>query len=390
MTEVIENPTNIPEGVTTGYQAQNTVLYASMVGFTNINFRNNKIAAGSIFEYLGNLIKVIEDEDVYDINSMNNSLFYIYAYFNASNIVLFRASTDEPIWNEHKNGYYKSVDGNLQRAIIKAVRNISDNSITGVQMNNILNNVTSVTPPNSGGNQVYTKNVRAHEVTHQNPGWYRFEIKSGSGKGNGVNSSNQSGGGGGVPSIFNSINGVFYHLGGAILVHIGGNGFNGGSGESVVYSYGSSGAGAGGGSGAGEESYIMSGSQIYKTEKIFPGNGGSSGNKSGGGGFLDNIASNINFSLSYSNGSNGSGNKGGKGGGQGGNGGAGTFNNTQGENGFIGILGYGGGGAGGQGYHGGENSEYGGGGGGGGGAPGWNRSLGDTAAGYVTLWFLGQ
>jgi len=377
-----------------------------MVGFTNINFRNNKIAAGSIFEYLGNLIKVTADEDVTSITSMNNDLFYIYAYFNANNAVAFRASTDKPDWFDNRNGYYKLVDGKYQRAIIKAVRNVSDNSITGVQMNNILNNVTSVTPPNSGGTQVYTKNVRAHEVTHQNPGWYRFEIKSGLGNGAGANYSGYTGGAGGIASTYNSISGVFYHFGGTILVHVGGNGFNGGGGGNgasltnpTVVTYLIS--GGGGGSGAGEESYIISGSQIYKTERIKSGNGGSGNGGAGGHGSLDEVSVSNFVSLNGNGGngdnynSTGNGGIGGAGGGQGGRGdGGGSLTSyTPPGRGGSGVFGYGAGGGGASAQllqEDGINKFIAGAGGGGGGAPGWNRSLGDGAAGYVTIWFLGQ
>jgi len=410
MTEVISNPDNVPSGVTTGYQRQNTVLYASMVGFTNINFRSNKIAAGSIFEYLGNLIKVTADESVSNIASMGNSMFYIYAFFNSSNVVEFRASADVPDWFDNLNGHYKLVSGKYQRAIIKAVRSADNNGIMGVQMNNILNNVASVTPPNSGGTQVYTNNVRAHEVTHQNPGWYRFEMKSGSGNGAGTSATANAAGGGGTPSTYNSISGVFYHFGGAILVHVGGNGFMGGSGG-VSTNSSATGHGGGGGSGAGEESYIVSGSQIYKTERIRSGDGGDGGNGSsvvgsGGRGSLDMGGASSNFTALNGNGENGRGQlfsndnsikvfpaAGGAGGNGGGAGVASAINGSTAAiaaRGGSGVLGYGAGGGGSSYTSASSGSQYSGPGGGGGGAPGWNRSLGDSAAGYVNIFFLGQ
>jgi hypothetical protein len=401
MALVISNPDNVPGEVTSGYQQQNTVLYASMTGFMNINFRNNRIASGSIFEYLGNLIKVTADEDIQNVYSMNNGFFYIYAYYREDGTVSFIAKSNAPEWNSYKNGYYLNNNGKLERALIRAIRDLDSNSIIGTQMNNILNNEQGVVPPNNGGIQVYTKNTKGRDTRHFDSGWYRFVIQSGLGLGNGRDGEsslnhNPPNGAGGVSSISNSINGVFYHSGGVLLINVGGNGFSGGSGGMQNFGgISAGGVGGGGGSGAGEESYIISGGQKYEAKAVYPGKGGDShigysvpgGGTPGGIGTLSDVLTNT-FRLHDGNGGDG--------------GATTTQGNQSGSSINYGKPGLGNGGDTHGDGNGGAGAGYGGGGGaspdssdpgssgGGGGAPGWFRPNGSTAAGYVTIWSLGQ
>ena len=240
-------------------------------------------------------------------------------------------------------------------------------------MNSILTNVNSVVPANSGGTLVFNKAIRTHETYHGQSGWFRYELQSGLGNGDG-------GTGGGVPAVSNSITGVFYHNGGNIIIHIGGNGFNGGN-RSASY------AGSGG-SGAGEETYIISGQQKFFTERVKPGNGSNgNGNFSHGGfGILSETADKytLNVTSPYPtldvNYCIGNGTAGGSGDTSvAGQPGGGWGNNVKGK-----TLGFGWGGGGGGGTN--SSSTYG---GGGGGSPGWTRLLGDTAAGYCRLFYIG-
>jgi len=347
MAEILPNPDNMPGQVTSGYQRQKTVLFASMSGYTNLKMSGNAIVAGSVFELNGVLFRVFEDEEINGLSEISASVFfYIYAEPVEEGIAQFHARTDVPVWHIEKAGYYISDN---KRALIKAIKR-PDGHVEGVKMNSILTNVNSICPPNSGGTEVFNKAVRAHEGFHANPGWYRFELQSGAGSGNG--SSGQSpgssigggvltGGSGGIASLKNSINGVFYHPGGIILVHIGGSGYNGSSGSNGSYSNSGGGegnytnpAGAGGGSGAGEETYILSGAQRFTTEGVRAGRGG------GAGQLVDFVGSQQGLPISVHYG-------------------IGSPGNGSGTNGSGGL-------------------------------PGWARNLGDAAAGYCRLYFLGE
>jgi hypothetical protein len=219
---ILHNPDNVPGAVTSGYQRQNTVLFASMTGFSNLNLDRNLITAGSVFEINGAIFRCLNDETINNLESISHStIFYIYAEPINANELMFYARNTNPDWNVLKGGYYI----NNNRALIKAIKN-QNGDVEAVKMNSILTNVNSVVPPNSGGNEVITRTVKTHESYHGEAGWYRFDIKSGLGGGNGgshVSGSNAVTAGG-VPSNFNSFTGVFYHSGGAMIIHVGGNG----------------------------------------------------------------------------------------------------------------------------------------------------------------------
>jgi hypothetical protein len=348
MAEILQNPDNVPGNVTTGYQLQNTVLFASMTGFINTNLTGNDVSAGTVFELNGALARCFNNEAIFNLSSIPQStIFYIYAEPVNNEEVQFYARLTKPVWNNLKGGYYSTPTSN-NRAIIKAIKN-SSGEIEAVKMNSILTDVNSVCPPNSGGTQVINKTVRAHESYHGTPGWYRFEMQSGLGGGDGGYSG--SGGAGGIPSVSNSLTGVFYHSGGVIIIHVGGNGFNGAAGTD--YNGGTTGGGGGGGSG--EETYIISGSQKFSTERILGGNGGNNGNVS-----IDiNAGSAATLeSILYKN--------------------VGTGGDT-GHSSFLGGI-FGSGGTGGSPV---ASSKYV---GGKGGKPGWLRPFNDSAAGYCNLY----
>jgi len=349
MATLIQNPDNVPGAVTTGYQLQNTVLFASMTGHNQVSLDADAgaVKQGSVFELNGSIARVHETEGIKG-SITASEINYVYAVPDG-NLVVFHFSTVAPRWSAPKGGWYR--EGSGERALLTVITDSSGN-IAGTNL--LTNAFDTLVPPNAGGVSAGEWNVRTHAAIHLNRGWYRYEITSGSGAGNGTNAGGGgSVGAGGSPSVSNVINGVFFHNGGGLIVHVGGDGFSGGNGTSA--SVGNN--GGGGGSGAGEESYILSGSQKFSTENIRPGHGGAGTASRGGVGLLGDMVAG-NPALSPGNGINGGASSIGGGGSAGGFGGEG-------------------GGAGSQNANGGS-----------GGAPGWMRPLGDSDAGRVAIWRL--
>jgi hypothetical protein len=278
MAIIIPNPTNIPEAVSTGYQRQNTVIFASMVGFCNISMSNiGVISAGSVVEINGVLVKSYYDENVSGINLIpGNMMFFIYAVPVNAEEIEYRASIEVPEWSTEKSGYY---DGG--RAVIRASKD-SSGSIGGItKMTDIL---YAATLPNEGGTLIYSKNVRSFEHLYLTSGWYRYEMASGLGNGDGQNASS-SPGAGGVPYISITKTAVFWCPGCSVAIRIGGNGYNGVAGSVGLSGGGSGGSGngrtggpgGGSGAGAGEETSISFLSTIFSTGNTESGRGGSGG-----------------------------------------------------------------------------------------------------------------
>ena len=400
-TTFIRNPDNVPGAVTTGYQAQNTVLFASMTGHNNvaINKEARTMAQGSVFEIDGNIARVTKTEGITG-SLMAGAINYVYAIPDGDN-VSFHFSTVPPAWNATKGGWYRG-DTN-ERALITAITD-SDGNIVGTNI--LTNELDIIVPPNAGGVSVYNvSNTKTHTSIHLDRGWHRYDIRSGGfghggNGGDGSNAANASvpGGTSGSrgTSTANRINitGVFFHNGGSLIVHIGGNGFTGQPGESGAAGglfIGSSGGGGGGGSGAGEESYILSGSSKFSTGRTTPGTGGGGGvggggtgglSGTGGSGGLGTIGINDSIMVSEVNWVTNLG-------GVPGTGGAGSASGgVNGSNGVspagMGFGGVGGGGGSSIGTGGGND----GGNGGMGGAPGWLRAIGSNNAGSVQIWRL--
>jgi hypothetical protein len=265
MATIIPNPDNIPGAVSSGYQRQNTLIFASIVGFCNINITTSGvISTGSIIEINGSLARSFANEQVTGLDAIPiNSVLYIYAVPVSEKEVVYQASVNVPVWNTEKGGYYY----NANRAVLKATKDGNGNLIGVTIMDDPL---TSDIPSNSGGVLVFSSSVRSHTRITLDSGWYRYEMVSGLGKGNGGNGSTYTGvyyngsGAAGVASTSYFRGAVFKHQSGEILIHVGGNGYNGepgGSGRNAEHTSGSSGGGSG--SGAGEETYILKSRRKY-------------------------------------------------------------------------------------------------------------------------------
>jgi hypothetical protein len=290
MAIIIKNPTNIPEAVSTGYRQQNIVIYASMVGFCNINMTGfGIISAGSVVEINGSLVKSYKAEEVLGINSIpNSSLFFVYIVPDNETDSYYEARIDVPEWDTVKSGYY-STDGS--RAVIRAYRDENGNIGGITKMADILS--TDI-PPNSGGVLIYTKNVRSFEHLYLEPGYYRYEMASGLGQGNGGNGevgktggSASAGGAWGVPTVAIVKSAVFWSPGCSVAIRVGGSGLPGlEGGDGAGNTYGSGGGGGGSGCGAGEETSISFLSTKFTTGKSESGKGGDGGTAMRGSGGL--------------------------------------------------------------------------------------------------------
>jgi len=357
---IIQNPDNVPGEVTTGYQLQNTVLFAAMTGLVNVALDglNRKIKQGSIFELNGNIVRVTADVGVSGNLTVSSStgLCYIYAVPTNDGKVDFTFSSIVPTWNANKGGWYRGTTN--ERALINLITNGS--IVSGVYI--MSSEIDMVVPPNSGGTLVGTWNTRTHTVAHLQRGWHRFVIRSGLGRGNSAAPPSRAGG---VPSIYNELTGVFFHQGGGLIIHVGGNGFNGGNGGSL------NGLDAGGGgSGAGEESYIISGSNTYSTEKVRPGNNGVIEKLQMEDIYLG-VTKIIRNRYPMGDGINAGGENV-------------RISGAMAQLSTINDAGWGGFGLGNSANVPANTGAS----GGGGGAPGWIRNFGDTAAGYVQIWRL--
>jgi hypothetical protein len=276
MAIIIENPTNIPVAVLTGYQRQNILIFAGMVGYCNINMSNiGVISGGSVVEINGVLVKSYANEDVSRINLVpNDRMFFIYLVPVNETEMEYRASIDIPQWNNEKGGYY--YDGG--RAVIRASKD-SSGSIGGItKMSDVL---YTTTMPNEGGTLIYSRNYRSLDHLYLTAGWYRYELASGLGGGDGGRGDNVSasypspvGGAGGVPNMNIIKSSVFWCPGCSVEIRVGGNGYTGDSGGD---GYRAAAGVGGGGGGAGEESYVSFLSTKFTTEKTDNGRGGDGG-----------------------------------------------------------------------------------------------------------------
>jgi hypothetical protein len=88
--QLLPNPTFIPEAVSTGYQRQNTNLFAAQTGLDNAIFSTNNnsvVKAGSVLEYNGALYKILTDIDLTnDINDVLNYYDYCFLSFDGEQI----------------------------------------------------------------------------------------------------------------------------------------------------------------------------------------------------------------------------------------------------------------------------------------------------------------
>jgi hypothetical protein len=121
MAVIYPMPTNVPELVSTGYQRQNTLMFAVMTGYLNFmltemnTIRSPKVEAGSMFEMNGGLFAVLATESIG--GSLGTGQSYVYAVPYDSGAT-FQYATVKPVWSAAKGGWY---NGN-NRAVALVVR----------------------------------------------------------------------------------------------------------------------------------------------------------------------------------------------------------------------------------------------------------------------------
>ena len=275
MFQKLPNPDNVPGLVTTGYQRQNTNMFAIQAGIdTTEPFDDGTaitILVGGVVEFNGTLFKV--SQEIVIQKPISARAYWIALTDNGNNTASARLVERPGKWYPTKQGCYLN-DGSRV--------------LNYVSLGDISN------PPVSG--EVYSKTTKGRSKTRLKKGWYFANIASGkAGNGgngnNGISGTTVSGGAGGVPTYSQFARAVFFHKGKKnISIKVGGDGFPGGAGGT---GYQGKGSGGGGATGDGEESSVND----IKTEistgrggdggnslSSYPGAGGGGGNRGGNGG----------------------------------------------------------------------------------------------------------
>jgi hypothetical protein len=367
--QLLPNPTNIPEAVSTGYQRQNTNVFVLQTGFDTTEPNDDEagtitIPAGGVVEINGSLFKLTADISLTKPDT--NTAYWIAVADNGDGTASLSLVTRPGIYNPAKKGCYTTSGA---RTLNWSSFGVPDSLTIG------LND--------------FSKNTKGTAKFTLEKGWYYIDLKSGGGKGDGGVSST-IGGGGGVASTYNSVTKtLFIEKPMTVTIKIGGSGYNGGNGGSGA---GFGAGGGGGGSGYGEASSVFE--LGLEAGEVIGGNGGnglgSLAPSGGGGGIIGGDGGITSASSGGVNGVAGSSVLGGLGleiysGGNGGaggryNSGSGGAGGSPGRNSNGGIGGNGTGST--------SSGMAGGGGGGGMGSHGRWRPDGDPAAGYCNIYKL--
>jgi hypothetical protein len=269
----LPNPDNVPGAVTTGYQRQNTNIFAIQTGIdTTEPFDNNNgiitIPAGGILDVNGVLYKIVSEINL--TKSNRNTAYWIAISDNEDGSADMELVTRPGIWNSEKQSCY-TADGRR--------------TLNWVSLGELFNPpTTSIIAEHSSPT---TKTVYYAQLTK---GWKYAHMGSGLGGGNGGNAPNgvnQSGGSGGVPSSYIEVKKLFFCDSNMFIsIRVGGNGGNGGRGGN---GQNNGTAGGGGAGGEGESTSIICSSFIIETGICPAGNPGAGrdvgfGGRSGNGG----------------------------------------------------------------------------------------------------------
>jgi hypothetical protein len=255
--QLLPNPTNIPEAVSTGYQRQNTNVFCLQTGLdTTEPFDNDDgtitIPEGGIVEANGSLFKLLSTVNI--TKTDQDTANWLAVSDNGDGTANISPVTRPGMWNPAKKGCY-----------------LLDGSRT-------LNWFSFGIPNNLTENTLFFQNVKGIWNIFLQKGWYYIDLRSGLGRGNGGDGYDYGvpgGGGGGIPSLFNVKQQIFFiEKKVPIIIKIGGSGFKGGAaGIPGPYAGGS----GGGGSGGGEETIININGLIITAEGVNGGDGGDGG-----------------------------------------------------------------------------------------------------------------
>jgi hypothetical protein len=261
---LLPNPDNVPGAVSTGYQRQNTNIFAIQTGLdTTDPFDNGTaitIPVGGLVEINGSIFKVIADVSL--SKPSPDSAYWVAVTANGTSTASFSLVTRPGVWNSSKQGYY----------LTNGAR-----TLNWCSLGTLSGSLPSAT---------YSKTTKGIATTSLPKGWYYFLVRSGNGGapggagGNASDNTPGTGGAGGNAYVFYEKQKlVFFDKQQNITIKIGGSGFNGGTGgkgNDRNPSKPAGGGGGGGGSGCGEESSVPELS-IF-TGEVPGGNGGNGGN----------------------------------------------------------------------------------------------------------------
>ena len=237
MLQLMPNPDNVPGAVTTGYQRQNTNMFAIKTGLdTTAPFDDGTgvtIPLGGVVETNGAMYRIVNE---ITLTKPNASAAYWVAVVPGEDgsTATFELRARPGAWDSARNGCYLP-DG---RRTLDWVS---------------LGEVSSLGAGNDA--VVFEQNIKGKWTANLKKGWYGTRLASGLGGGNGGNGADgvagniaSPGGGGGVPQIATVLLKAFFHDGKEIVnIKIGGNGGNGGDGGAR------SGGGGGGINGDGDD-----------------------------------------------------------------------------------------------------------------------------------------
>jgi hypothetical protein len=258
----LPNPDNIPGAVSSGYQRQNTNLYAVQTGLDTCEPYDNgegviTVPAGGIVEYNGVMFRLNVDMS---ITKPNPAMAYWLAVTdNEDGFATLEPVTRPGAWNPAKQGCYRA-DGRrtLNWASLGALSDLVEEPI-------------------------FSKTVKGSEIIQLPHGWHWAELTSGAGNGA------ASGQTGGTANETKTVNFHFLNQDGLLQVKVGGSGGKGGNGGNGGNGYNGGGKGGGGaGSGGGEETTLTTPHGVITTGRVNPGAGAPGGygasNAGGGGG----------------------------------------------------------------------------------------------------------
>jgi hypothetical protein len=252
--QILPNPDNVPGAVSSGYQRQNTNLFALQTGIDTTEPRDNgndtiTIPAGGIVEVNGSLFSV--NSDVTLTKPVSSRAYWIAVTDGGDGLASFSLETRPGIWDSSKKGCYK---------------NNNARTLNWVSLGYIFNSPTS--------NAYFSSpSVKGKHNIQLPCGWYYTILVSGKGKGDGGNASSSSVGSGGVSTVAETVTGIFFIKNtGNIFISIGADGENGGNGSLNDLPGTTDEYGGGGGSGGGEKTYIEN---IIYTDNVSPGKDGS-------------------------------------------------------------------------------------------------------------------
>jgi hypothetical protein len=234
--QLLPNPTNIPEAVTTGYQRQNVNIFVLQTGLDTTepsdDSQNVIIPAGGIVELNGSLFKIISDVSLR--KPYSSIAYWIAAGDNDDGTAGLSLVSRPGNWNPAKQGFYRS-DGSRTLNWVSYGTSISG----------------------SVGTPMYSRTTKGTEYVYLKKGWYYIELRSGAVGGNGEIPA------GGVANTYDTkVKILFLEKNYTFFIKVGGSGYSGGSG-----------GGTGGSYSAGGES-----------DTTFPGGSGGNGSSSGNGG----------------------------------------------------------------------------------------------------------